>query len=138
MPVSGTTPCSFDQSHVVCSGEPTFPGTELLGDGLDNDCDGETDEAPVPIGCGDEVERCGDGLDNDCDGEVDEGFASLGLPCSIQGACTYWGTFSCEPGVDTQLTCSGGNGVSSSPEICDGLDNDCDGDGRGIWRWRTL
>jgi Putative metal-binding motif len=74
-----------------------FPGaTEVLGDGLDNDCDGTTDEglgggetdedgdgyAEVGGDCDDSnatifpgaTEVLGDGVDNDCDGTTDEGF----------------------------------------------------------------
>ena len=29
-----------------------LPSDELLGDGIDNDCDGEVDEDPTPAACG--------------------------------------------------------------------------------------
>ena len=70
-------------------------------DGVDNDCDGETDErwAVGSNACGfcESTEVC-DGMDNDCDGLVDEYVANR---CGECGA---------EP-----------------VEVCDGLDNDCDG-----------
>jgi len=43
-------------------------GVEICGNGLDDDCDGDIDEE----GSGGQ-EICGDGIDNNCDGEVDEG-----------------------------------------------------------------
>jgi hypothetical protein len=48
---------------------PLPPPAEVCGDGLDNDGDGQIDEACSPPA----EEVCGDGLDNDGDGEIDEG-----------------------------------------------------------------
>jgi hypothetical protein len=52
-------------------GTPPPPPSEVCGDGVDNDGDGEIDEgcAPPP------TEVCGDGVDNDGDGDIDEGCA---------------------------------------------------------------
>jgi hypothetical protein len=62
-----------------------------------------------------------DGDDNDCDGETDE---IILWPCgSDVGECV--------PGI---ATCAGGTlgpcegGVGPQPELCNGLDDDCDGD----------
>jgi len=62
-----------------------------------------------------------DGEDNDCDGQADEHFASYPVEC--QGSCSALGTVFCDDGTPTN-TCTGG---ASAPEICDGIDNDCDG-----------
>ncbi len=119
-------------------------------DGVDNDCDGATDEdvqardcekknsygtcrgretcldhawvcdAPVPA-----AERC-DGADDDCDGQTDEGFG-VAEPCPGQGVCPN-GVFECAPDGSTRCsTMPGGSNDRSSAEICDGLDDDCDG-----------
>jgi len=62
--------CSADHTTTVCNVTPLEPGLEICGDGIDNDCDGITDEG--------ELEVCGDGVDNDCDGLMDESGSSWG------------------------------------------------------------
>jgi len=71
------------------------------------------------------VERC-DGRDNDLDGVVDEGF-EVGAKCEVAvGACRREGRRACAPdGADTNCEAVPG---TESPERCDGLDNDCDGE----------
>ncbi len=70
---------------------------------------------------GSKTEVC-DGLDNDCDGKTDEGLQA-GASCAINnkyGSCP--GTWDCK-GADG-MTCKG---EEAEAEVCDGLDNDCDG-----------
>ncbi len=129
----------------VCVGTcDPIPGGETCN-GLDDDCDGSVDEVAIECGVG-ECLRAGscedgspscdpgppstdvcDGLDNDCDGSTDEDFV-LGAVCDGEGACGA-GVTECGPGSGL-LICStepGGSADGSSPEICDALDNDCDG-----------
>ena len=60
--------CSDDGTGLVCNVDPLLPGKEVCGDGIDNDCDGVTDEG--------ELELCEDQVDNDCDGVTDESGSS--------------------------------------------------------------
>ena len=119
-------------------------------DGEDNDCDGLVDEDLVrscATACGTGAETCVagtwggcdapavgaeicNGVDDDCDGAIDPGCectAGATRPCgetSTVGAC--------HPGTQTCAAdghwggCEGS--VSPTPETCDGVDNDCDGD----------
>lgn len=68
-----------------------------------------------------EPELCNN-FDDDCDGTIDEGDPEGGAACgSSVGECTA-GTETCQFGA---LFCVGAGGPST--DVCDGLDNDCDG-----------
>jgi len=67
-------------------------------------------------------ETC-DGTDEDCNGVVDDDTEEEGEPCGVlRGECEL-GQRAC---VGGELVCQGG--VQPTPEICDDLDNDCDGE----------
>jgi len=150
----GIGACAADGEQGCFDGEvsdtcqPLSPGVEVC-DGIDNDCDGDTDEDAsgevtecgiggcASIGtlvCVDgelvntcrprraEAEVC-DALDNDCNGEIDDGLDPQDSTCGV-GACTAMGTWTCTDGMPMD-TCTPGE---PSEDICDALDNDCDGE----------
>ena len=155
------------------------PGADELCNGLDDDCDGQTDEAGATDGglwysdndgdttgahdsgvrscaqpdgwvaddtdCDDSnaavsplvTEAC-DGIDNDCDGDIDEDGATGGLnsysdadgdgygdPASRVIVCSYGpeGVANDDDCDDTDASIKPG-----ATELCDGQDNDCNGD----------
>ncbi len=144
--------CSAGTMHCVsgilqCQGA-TGPGTETCN-GLDDDCDGTADDGTLPgigVGCGTDVGECTagtvqcihgvavcvgsvgpetetcNGLDDDCDGAVDGGDPGGGVACGTDTGTCIAGTMHCIAGV---LQCQGE--VTPTVEICDTLDNDCDG-----------
>ncbi|MCG3173625.1 MAG: hypothetical protein GMKNLPBB_01824 [Myxococcota bacterium] len=149
-------------------------------DGLDNDCNGAVDDNIPPkgecrssqlgvcgkgrIACLSGIEVCEptsqpapeicDGLDNDCDGSTDEGNPQGGAVCAsgLKGVCSRGkqvcrgGKLECNAEKEpTREVCNGldddcdgvvDNGVANScgfcapnpEEVCDGKDNDCDGE----------
>jgi len=74
-------------------------------------------------GCTPQAERCND-LDDDCDTKIDEDFAMKGMSCTLgMGACEATGHWVC---MADALACDAQVG-SPTAELCDGIDNDCDG-----------
>jgi hypothetical protein len=69
-----------------------------------------------------------DGRDNDCDGVADDFFPTKGQSCARgMGACRTTGTIVCnamQDGVECNAADGSGN---STAEICDGIDQNCDG-----------
>lgn len=120
---TGRRVCSTEGDWGVCE-QTVQPSDEICDDGLDNDCDGSVDasdsDCPTEEACVPTTEVC-DGIDNDCDDQIDEG---LTRACGIDtGACST-GTQICTAGVWGECT----GGVTPVQEICDDIDNDCDGE----------
>ncbi|MFT7622384.1 MAG: hypothetical protein ACI9WU_001557 [Myxococcota bacterium] len=137
---------------VVCSVAPGQPTDETCN-GLDDDCDGQTDE---DFGLGDPCEagqancaRTGtlvctedgkgtvcaapptdpipeqcNGIDDDCDGFTDEDFPLLEDCATGVGACLAEGFWACAEDGEAFCKAPVPDGIA---EICDAIDNDCDG-----------
>jgi hypothetical protein len=71
------------------------------------------------------TELCGDGLDNDCDGRTDEGFPLLNTSCTAgQSECLRTGIHVCAP--NRLSTICNAVAAQPSVEICNNRDDDCD------------
>jgi uncharacterized protein (TIGR03382 family) len=115
------------------------PGAPEDCDGIDDDCDGDIDEdydadgdgfSPcfAPVDCDDAdastfpgaLATCTDGLDNDC------------LPAGADGIGDEWvdGDGDGAPGCPSPGDCAEADPQvgPGRPELCDGRDNDCDGE----------
>jgi hypothetical protein len=111
----GVSACLPDGT-VGCDAAPGAPGVETCNT-LDDDCNGVVDDTGG-------VEIC-NGADDDCDGETDEGLG-VGDACAVGvGACRVEGVNVC--GDENGLVACGAAEIPAVPEVCDGLDNDCNG-----------
>lgn len=87
-------------------------GVQTCRDGEWSDCEGY----PVP------TEEVCNGFDDDCDGETDESDPLLHESCGTDVGVCRKGRWSC---IQGELVCAAR--VDPSEEVCDGWDNDCDG-----------
>ena len=150
---SNFAPCVFgvlqcQTGALVCVGA-VDPIAETCN-GIDDDCDGAIDDAPMDAGgqCGQTdvgpcsfgalacqggvlvcagavnpvAETC-NGVDDDCNGAVDDGVPGAGASCGQSGtAPCALGAMQCQGG---QMVCVGA--VDPQQETCNQIDDDCDG-----------
>ncbi|MFZ8804314.1 MAG: MopE-related protein, partial [Candidatus Calescibacterium sp.] len=151
---TGQYVCRADGFGTECNARAGNPSLEIC-DGKDNDCNGQIDENLTracytgPAGtqgvgeCKAGIQVCTNGVwgpcqgevlpqseicdnkDNDCDGQIDEEF-NVGQSCTVGvGECARTGQYVCKAdGSGTQCNATPG---TPTAEICDGRDNDCDG-----------
>jgi alkaline phosphatase len=102
------------------------PGDQTCMDNLDNDCDGAKDTGDIDCHVAFEF-NCFDGIDDDWDGMTD--CADPDCAGATYGTCVTGQPGICSTGT---LTCQAGSSVcvadyGPQAEVCDGLDNNCDG-----------
>ncbi|MCX6748050.1 MAG: MopE-related protein, partial [Candidatus Pacearchaeota archaeon] len=68
------------------------------------------------------TEEVCEGLDNNCNGEIDEGYVETETSCGV-GECARTGLLQCISGEEVDSCVEG----DSETEVCDGLDNNCNG-----------
>jgi len=154
---AGTFACNAMGNDVACrysNMTPPTPTTETCN-GLDDDCNGATDEGNpggnancdtgMPGICRTGRTRCNMGaltcdiistprtetcnnLDDDCNGNTDDlaaGTVGLSCPTGLPGVCAT-GRTRCDSSIPN-IVCDPLVAPASQAEVCDNMDNDCDG-----------
>ena len=141
--------CNGVVDEGVC-GSCTPTGPEAC-DGIDNDCVGGIDNGIAPVACGlpspancagtqscvggtftacnnnPQAEIC-DGIDNNCNGIIDDGVPPAAcVPAGTPAGLNYGPNSQCKMGTKQCGSTQCVGFVGPSAEICDGIDNDCDG-----------
>jgi hypothetical protein len=139
--------------NIICQPDFCVPNGPEICDGVDNDCNGTVDDNLTDTGgacsagtgacradgteeCNGGVLECNavagtgtdeicDGVDNDCDGTADENLTRA-TTCGVGECSGNTGTETCTAGVWGNDTCDPLAGATA--EVCDNLDNDCDGE----------
>jgi len=102
--------------------ETPIPGYDIAGNLSDTSGDCDDSDGSINPGA---AEKC-NGTDDDCDTAVDEDFMGLGDSCLAGvGECESFGSYVCAPDGEG-VVCDAAPGTPAD-ELCDGLDNDCDG-----------
>ncbi|MBX3130590.1 MAG: hypothetical protein KF718_27980 [Polyangiaceae bacterium] len=109
---NGGWQCSFTSGY--CSGSPPDCSTTVdTCDNKDNNCNGATDESfkPPILNQGYVGQQCA---------------SDDGLPAPGHGQCRTQGQFVCTSATTTGCNATKNNAAAGT-ELCDGVDNDCDG-----------
>ena len=144
---SGAVTCSLGQPRDSCV--PSTPQSPDVCNGIDDNCNGQTDEdfastatscgvgactrfgassctagAPgnscVPASSGGGSDLC-NGVDDDCDGQVDEDFVSVQTTCGT-GSCMAHGTQGCLNGAVVDSCAPTAGAACDDGNVCNGPD----------------